>query len=106
MTTLVKSEFIFKALFMNIEEIERFLSRKSTDEKKYVRISFKHRESIYGLFLKEKDYADLKSKNFWRIVPQSKLDAYNQTGDASYARIFNGSEFSKLSSYSESFETE
>ena len=89
---------------MNIEEIERFLSRGSTKGKNYVRISFKHRESIYGLFLVENDYSDLKSKNFWRIVPQSKLDAYNKTGDASYARIFNGSQFSKLSSYSDSFE--
>ena len=89
---------------MNSEDIEKFFFKKVSSPNECVKITFKQRETIYGLFLRDTDYAYLKAKNFWRIVPQSKLDAYNKTGDASYARIFNGSEFSKLSSYSDSFE--
>ena len=88
---------------MNIEEIEKFLNKISS-ENEYVKITFRQREAIYGLFLKDSDYADLKSKNFWRIVPQSKLEVYKSSKDANLARIFNGAEFSKLTSYKESFD--
>jgi hypothetical protein len=88
---------------MQIEEIEKFLKKNPTDLN-YVKISFKKREAIYGLFVEDKDYADLKSKNFWRIVPQSQLTAYQQTKNLSLARIFSGSEFSRLTQYKDSFE--
>ncbi|RYF85282.1 MAG: short-chain dehydrogenase [Chitinophagaceae bacterium] len=61
-------------------------------------ISFKKRNMICGLFVKgHRDYNDLKSKNFWRIVPQSQFTAYEKTGDIQLAKIFSGSEFSRLS---------
>ncbi len=88
---------------MNTEEIEKFLDKNSS-KNEYVKITFRQREAIYGLFLKDADYADLKSKNFWRIVPQSKLEVYKTSKDANLARIFNGAEFSKLTSYKESFD--
>lgn len=89
---------------MNIEEIEKFLNRKSAPKDDYVKITFKKRDAIYGLFLKDSDYADLKSKNFWRIVPQSQFDAYKQTRNVNLAKIFNGLEFSRLTTYNDSFE--
>ena len=91
-------------LVMNSEDIEKFFSKRATNPDECVKITFKQRETIYGLFLRDSDYAYLKAKNFWRIVPQSKLDAYRSSKNADLARIFNGAEFSKLTSYQESFE--
>ena len=87
---------------MNAEDIEKFLDKKTSHEE-YVKITFKQREAIYGLFVKDADYVYLKGKNFWRIVPQSQLEAYKASKNASLARIFNGAEFSKLATYQETF---
>jgi hypothetical protein len=89
---------------MNAEEIEKFLEKNGPVENECVQIRFKERDSIFGLFVKDADYAYLKGKNFWRIVPQGKLDAYKNSKDVNLARIFNGAEFSKLNTYKESFE--
>lgn len=89
---------------MKREDIEQFFSRKATLNEDYVKITFKKREPIFGLFLKEADYADLKAKNFWRIVPQSQLEAYKASRNSSLARIFSGEDFSRLATYNESFE--
>ena len=88
---------------MNIEEIEHFLDTKATVSQNYVKIDFKKRNSIYGLFIKDRDYVDLKSKNFWRIVTRPNFDDYNRSKDVNLAKIFNGSEFSKLTLYKDSF---
>jgi hypothetical protein len=83
---------------MNSEQIESFLSKNISAKSPYVRISFQKRETVYGLFLtEEKDYKDLSSKNFWRIVTQKNLDQYNKAKDPSLSRIFNGSEITRLS---------
>lgn len=89
---------------MSIEEIERFFSKKGSEDDNYVKISFKKRDPIYGLFVKDKDYSDLKSKNFWRIVPRSRFDEFSRSRNLGLARIFSGSEFTKLTPYQESFE--
>ena len=88
---------------MNIEEIERFLDTKTSVSQNYVKIDFKKRNSIYGLFIKDRDYVDFKSKNFWRIVTRPNFDDYNKSKDVNLAKIFNGSEFSKLTLYKDSF---
>lgn len=87
---------------MNIDDIERFLQRNNTDPG-YVKITFKKRDDVYGLFVRDRDYGHLKSKNFWRIVTKLHFAEYQKTGDMSLAKIFNGSEFSRLSTASESF---
>lgn len=89
---------------MNIEEIEKFLAKQEPAGSGYVKISFKKRDPLYGLFIKTKDFNDLKAKNFWRIVTQKNLDGYNKSKDINLARIFSGSDFSKLTAYSESFD--
>lgn len=88
---------------MNIEDIERFLTRHADAGINYVKISFRKRNDVYGLFVRDKDYDHLKAKNFWRIVTRMHLDEFKRTGDLSLARIFNGSEFSRLSTYEEAF---
>ena len=88
---------------MNIQDIENFIKRLNNDNSGYVKISFKKRNHLYGLFIKDNDYEHLKSKNFWRIVTKLHLTEFQKTGDMSLARIFNGAEFSRLSTYSESF---
>ncbi len=89
---------------MNTDEIERFLDRNSAAAGECVQIKFKTREAIYGLFIKDADYAYLKAKNFWRIVPQGKLEAYKASKDMGLVRIFNGSAFLKLTTNRESLE--
>ena len=89
--------------YMNIEDIENFLESKTTVQQTYVKIDFKKRNSIFGLFIKDKDYSDLKSKNFWRIVTRPYFDEYARSKDNNLARIFNGSEFSKLTLHKDSF---
>ena len=89
---------------MNVEDIEKFLDTKTSPQNNYVKISFRQREAIYGLFIRDKDFKDLKSKNFWRIVTRSHFDEYNKSKNAGLAKIFSGSEFSKLTLYKDSFE--
>jgi len=83
---------------MNSEQIQSFLSKNISAKDRYVKISFQKRETVFGLFLtEEKDYKELSSKNFWRIVTQKNFDQYNKSKDLSLSRIFNGSEISRLS---------
>ncbi|MDB5253743.1 MAG: short-chain dehydrogenase [Flaviaesturariibacter sp.] len=89
---------------MNSEDIEKFLNKKATLAEACVKITFKKRASIFGLFLREPDFKDLKSKNFWRIVPESRLTEYNQSKNVSLARIYCGVEFTRLTPYKETFE--
>ena len=88
---------------MNIEDIEKFLKTKRSHETDYVKIDFKKRDSIYGLFIKDGDYSDLKSKNFWRIVTRTHFDEYEKSKNVNLAKIFNGSEFQRLTLYKDSF---
>jgi hypothetical protein len=80
---------------MSNEEIQRFMLNKHK-ENATVRINFKTRASIMGLFIKTNDYAELSRKNLWRIVSESNMDSYRSSKDESLARIFNGVEFTKL----------
>jgi hypothetical protein len=89
---------------MNTEEIQTFLNNKLPSNDAYVKIDFKKRDSIYGLFIRDKDFNELKNKNFWRIVTRTHFDTYKKSKDVNLAKIFNGAEFSKLTSYQESFE--
>jgi len=88
---------------MNPEQIKKFVETKITRKDKYVKIEFGKRDPIYGIFITDTDYQDLSSKNFWRIVTSKNFDAYSKTQDINLAKIFNGSEFSKLSLLSDEF---
>ena len=81
---------------MTNELIGKFV--EAQDRKgKPVTISFKQRNAISGLFVQGKDYEELKAKNFWRIVCESKIAEWQKTGDPSLPRLFSGSDFTKLS---------
>jgi hypothetical protein len=82
---------------MNTEDIQKFLDNKTSAGNEYVKITFKKRDAVYGLFVRgHKDYNDLKAKNFWRIVPQSQFDAYQKSNNVGLAKIFSGSDFTRL----------
>ena len=80
---------------MTNDQIEKFLSDVTLD-KSPVQISFKTRNTILGMFIKTADYAELKSKNFWRIVNATNMESYKKSGDINLARIFSGMEFTRL----------
>jgi hypothetical protein len=88
---------------MSPEQIKNFLEKKITVDNKYVKIEFGKREPIYGIFIKGADYQDLSTKNFWRIVTSKYFDNYNKSKDVNLAKLFNGSEFSKLSLLTDEF---
>jgi len=58
---------------MTSEQVEKFLKSKKITIN-LVKIDFKTRNSVMGVFLKTPDYNDLKSKNFWRIVTGVNLE--------------------------------
>jgi hypothetical protein len=84
-----------KFLKMTSDQIERFIEPKwlATDP---VKIDFKTRNSLTGLFIQTSDYKELKAKNFWRIVTGQSIEIWKNSKDISLARIFNGAEFTKL----------
>jgi hypothetical protein len=88
---------------MNSEQIKKFIESKVTQKNSYVKIEFAKRDPIYGLFVTDNDFQDLSSKNFWRIVTSKNFDTYNKTKDINLSRIFNGSEFSRLSLLNDEF---
>lgn len=88
---------------MNAEQIKKFITTKVTLNNKYVKIEFGKRDPIYGLFITDADYQDLSAKNFWRIVTSKNFDAYSKSKDNNLAKIFNGSEFSRLSLLNDEF---
>jgi len=80
---------------MTVELIEKFVEQ--TERKgKPVKIHFKTRNTITGIFIETKDYGELKAKNFWRIVTQQHITDWKKTGNINLAKIFSGSEFTKL----------
>lgn len=81
---------------MTHEQIAKFLEPSHLG-KQMVKIQFKTRQPVKGLFLLTSDYEELKLKNFWRIVTERNLDKWRETGDNELARIFNGVEFTRLS---------
>lgn len=91
---------------MNVEDIEQFLKNKASKDDQYIKIHFKKRDAIYGLFIKENDFNDLKSKNFWRIVTRPNFDAYEKSKNTGLAKIFCGLEFTRLTLYKDSFDND
>jgi len=77
-------------------QIEKFVEQNYID-KKPVKVSFKGRKPIVGVFITSADYGELKAKNFWRIVGEVNIESFKKSKDMGLARMFNGSEFTKLS---------
>ncbi|MFT3823446.1 MAG: short-chain dehydrogenase [Chitinophagaceae bacterium] len=80
---------------MTNEQIEKFLQQKRLEQVP-VRISFKTRKTLVGMFIKTADYAELKTKNFWRIVGEANIESYLKSKDMGLARIYSGSEIVRL----------
>jgi hypothetical protein len=82
---------------MTIELITKFVEGNAVPATKSVKIDFKKRNSINGLIVQSNDYEDLKSKNFWRIVPVTLVEEWTKSKNINLAKIFSGSEFTRLS---------
>lgn len=80
---------------MTVEQIDTFL-RKHKYDLHQVKVSFRTRATFTGIFIKTEDYDDLKGKNFWRVINESNVKQYLTSKDTKLARIFNGSEFVRL----------
>ena len=81
---------------MTNEAILKQIESKANGNK-LVNIHFKQRNTITGLFIRENDYDSLKSKNLWRIVTKVHVDEWRKTKNISLCRIFNGTDFTRLS---------
>ena len=80
---------------MKAEQIEKFFS-SNVKSNSLVRISFKTRNAVVGIFVQTPDFDELKAKNFWRIVSEANYEQWKQSKDYSLVRMFNGTEFTKL----------
>jgi hypothetical protein len=80
---------------MHSSDIANIVEKKFLEQEP-LKIDFKTRQSIIGLFIKFRDYDELKAKNFWRIVPEARIKDYKKTQDFNLSRIFNGQELVKL----------
>ena len=80
---------------MTAEQIEKFFS-SNVKSNSLVRISFKTRNAVVGIFVQTPDFDELKAKNFWRIVSEANYEQWKQSKDYSLVRMFNGAEFTKL----------
>ena len=58
---------------MTTEQIQKFFSSK-VKSNAVICISFKTRNSVLGIFVQTPDIAELKSKNFWRIVSETDFE--------------------------------
>lgn len=81
---------------MTSELISRFVENEQLPDS-FVKIEFKKRNAVKGKFVKVRDYEELKSKNFWRIVSETNIEEWNKSQNINLVRIFNGTEFTKLS---------
>ncbi|HEV8282824.1 MAG TPA: short-chain dehydrogenase [Chitinophagaceae bacterium] len=81
---------------MTSEQIEKFIEPTHV-ARSPLKIDFKTRNSLTGLFIQANDYKDLKAKNFWRIVTGPNIETWKTSKDSNLARIFNGLEITKLS---------
>jgi hypothetical protein len=83
---------------MTSEQIEKFfLTNKKKVSNPPVKIAFRSRNPLEGIFIETQDYTELKSKNFWRIVTSPNVDHYKKTKDINLSRIFSGTEMTRLS---------
>jgi hypothetical protein len=80
---------------MHSSDITNIVEKKFLEQDP-LKVEFKTRQSIIGLFIKFRDYDELKAKNFWRIVPEARIKEYQKTKDFNLSRIFNGQELTKL----------
>lgn len=82
---------------MTTNEIAAFLAgRKHKTGNPVLHIRFKKRAAIEGIIVREKDFEDLKEKNFWRIVSLKDMPSWEDTHNIGLSRIFNGHDFRKL----------
>jgi hypothetical protein len=81
---------------MTNEAIIKQIEGKDLDDK-MLNIHFKQRNTVTGLFIRTSDFDELKSKNLWRIVTKLHVDQWRKTKDINLCRIFNGTEFTRLS---------
>lgn len=80
---------------MTAESIEKYINQ-SDRKQETVHIHFKTRNTVVGLFIRGRDYDELRSKNLWRIVSQANLAEWNRSNNEYFSRIFNGVEFTRL----------
>lgn len=78
------------------EQISKFIETEQLNDTA-VKIEFKKRNNITGIFIKVADFDELRAKNFWRIVTEANFEHWRKTNSIDAARIFNGSEFTRLS---------
>lgn len=80
---------------MTIIQIDKFIEQHPSGDVP-VKISFKKRNAVVGVFVRGRDFEDLKAKNFWRIIPEADLASWKRSKDQRLSRLFSGTEFVKL----------
>jgi hypothetical protein len=82
---------------MTTEEIQKFIKVNKLPTNQCLKITFKKRNPVFGVFVEYRDAAELQAKNFWRIVTLTHFEEWQKSKDINLCRLFNGSDFQKLS---------
>jgi hypothetical protein len=82
---------------MTSDQIEKFFVNNKKQINQQIKIAFKSRNPVEGVFIQTQDYDELRMKNFWRIVSAQNVIQYKKTKDINLSRIFSGTEMTKLS---------
>jgi len=82
---------------MTSVQIEKFFVNNKKQINQQIKIAFKSRNPVEGVFIQTQDYDELRMKNFWRIVSAQNVIQYKKTKDINLSRIFSGTEMTKLS---------
>ena len=80
---------------MTTEQIQKFFSSEAKSNS-LIRVSFKNRNLIVGIFIQTPDFDDLRSKNFWRIVSEANFEQWRLSKDYNLVRMYSGAAFTKL----------
>jgi hypothetical protein len=81
---------------MTTEMIQKFVEDRKR-KNSAVNVHFRERSTVKGLFIHTPDYDELKYKNLWRIVSNTKIEEWSKTKNMDLSRIFNGLSFTHLS---------
>jgi hypothetical protein len=82
---------------MQTEAIQSFIKTHKVAENRYLKITFKKRDAVFGIIVHSSDSSDLEPKNFWRVVTFTNIKDWQNSKNINFSRIFNGHEFAKLS---------
>ena len=75
---------------MDISQIEYFVTRYTDYGYSLFNVSVVHENDLIGVFVKGKDFNNLKENNCWRLLRIEHIGFWNKTRDLKFTEIVTG----------------